>query len=121
MSKLPLRSSSGSTLLELVIWVSLLLLPIGGGLALYGQLSDQLAAESIARNALRFAVLSADSNAEVRSLSYRQAEHLAQSWGKRISQIRMYCSGNCPRGNLLHLEVVIGNARATQTSALSSR
>ena len=113
-----LSDSRGSTLIELVVWVVLLLMPIGPGLALYSQLSDQLAAESIARNALRFAILTSVSNAEVRSTSYQQAQVLAQSWGKRISSLQLRCSGSCPKGNLLHLEVVVGNAKAVQTSAL---
>jgi hypothetical protein len=113
-----LSDSRGSTLVELVIWVSLLLMPIGPGLALYAQLSDQLAAESIARNALRFAILSSTSNAQVRTSAYQQAAVLAQSWGKRLGSVQLRCSGSCPRGNLLHLEVVVGNAKAIQTSAL---
>ncbi len=113
-----LSDSRGSTPVELVIWVSLLLLPVGPGIALYAQLSDQLAAESIARNALRFAILSSESNAQVRTSSYRQASVLAQSWGKRLGSVQLRCSGSCPKGNLLHLEVVVGNARAVQTAAL---
>ena len=113
-----LSDSRGSTLIELVVWVALLLMPLGPGLALYSQLSDQMAAESVARNALRFAILSSDTNAEVRTNAYEQAKVLAQSWGKRMTQLQLRCSGSCPKGNLLHLEVVIGNARAIQTSAL---
>lgn len=113
-----LSDSRGSTLIEVVVWVALLLVPLGPGLALYSQLSDQMAAESVARNALRFAILSSDTNAEVRATAYVQAKVLAQSWGKQISQLQLRCSGSCPKGNLLHLEVVIGNARAIQTSAL---
>lgn len=113
-----LSDSRGSTLIELVVWIVLLVMPIGPGLALYGQLSDQLAAESIARNALRFAILSSDTNAEVRAHAYTQAQVLAQSWNKRLSKVQLRCSGSCPKGNLLHLEVVIANARAIQTSAL---
>ncbi len=121
MFKLLLNGSRGSTVLELVIWIVLLTAPIGPGLALYSQLSDQLAAESIARNALRFAILSSDTNAEVRQLSYQQASYLSQSWGKELSRVSMRCSGSCPKGNLVHLEVVIGNAKAIQTSALGPR
>ncbi len=113
-----LSDSRGSTLIEVVVWVALLLMPLGPGLALYSQLSDQMAAESVARNALRFAILSSDTNAEVRATAYEQAKVLAQSWGKQISQLQLRCSSSCPQGNLLHLEVVIGNARAIQTSAL---
>lgn len=121
MFKRLLRGSSGSTLVELVIWIVILVAPIGPGIAIYSQLSDQLAAESIARNALRFAVLSSDSNAQVRQLSYQQARYLSQSWGKQLRSVSMHCSGSCPKGNLVHLEVVIGNAKAVQTSALGPR
>lgn len=113
-----LNDSRGSTLVELVVWVVLLIVPIGPGLALYGQLSDQLAAESIARNALRYAILSSASNAEVRAHAYTQAQALAQSWDKHLIKVQLKCSGSCPKGNLVHLEVVIANARAIQTSAL---
>ncbi len=113
-----LSDSRGSTLIELVVWVVLLLMPIGPGLALYGQLSDQFAAESIARNALRYAILSSASNAEVRANAYTQAQVLARSWNKLLSRVQLKCSGSCPKGNLVHLEVVIASARAIQTSAL---
>ena len=116
-----LKGSSGSTVIELVVWMVLLIAPVGPGLALSSQLSDQLAAESIARNALRFATLSSDSNAEVRQLSYQQAAYLAQSWGKQLRSVSMRCSGSCPKGKLVHLEVVIGNAKAVQSSALGPR
>ena len=48
---------SGSSPLELVALTALLLLPIGLGTSVYLQISNELAAESIARHALRLAML----------------------------------------------------------------
>ena len=52
-------SARGSAPIETVALITLLLLPIGPAVLLYEQLSNQLAAESIARHAVRAAVLNA--------------------------------------------------------------
>lgn len=116
----PLSGSSGSTPLELVIWLTLLLLPLGPMLSLYGQLSDELAAESIARHALRAAVMDAGSQAEIDREVRRQLLPLAISWGKVITGYSLSC-GNCTRGSIVSLRVVVGNAEAIQSAALSPK
>ena len=115
-----LKGSSGSTPLELVVWLTLLLLPIGPMLAIYEQLSNQLAAESIARHGLRGTVLSVSDPSQLPSEVKRQLAPLEASWGKRISGYTLSC-GNCARGNIITLKVVIGNAEAVQSAALSPR
>lgn len=116
----PLSGSSGSTPLELVIWLTLLLLPLGPMLALYGQLSNQLAAESIVRHALRGTLLSITDPSQLPSEIRRQLSPLEASWGKQISKYSLSC-GNCARGNIITLKVWVGSAEAVQSAAMSPR
>lgn len=112
--------SRGSTPLELVIWLTLMLLPIGPMLGIYAQLSNQLAAESIARHALRGTVLSVSDPSQLPGEMRRQLAPLEASWGKRITRYTLSC-GNCARGNIITLKIQIGNAEAVQSAALSPR
>lgn len=115
-----LKGSRGSTPLELVIWLTLLILPIGPMLALYGQLSNQLAAESITRHALRGSLLSITQPSQLPAELRRQLAPLEASWGKQISHYKLSC-GNCARGEIVTLQVWIGNAEAVQSAAMSPR
>ena len=115
-----LKGSRGSTPLELVIWLTLLLLPVGPMLALYGQLGNQLAAESIARHALRGTILSISDPSQLPSELKRQIAPLGASWGKQISRYTLSC-GNCARGNIITLKVWVGNAEAVQSAAMAPR
>jgi hypothetical protein len=104
---------SGSSPLELVALTALLLLPIGLGTSVYLQISNELAAESIARHALRLAMLE---NPDRPSENIGEAVRLfASNW--QVSEIshRYWCSLSC---SLVTLEVSVGNARAIQTMGL---
>jgi hypothetical protein len=116
----PLSDSEGSTPLELVMWLTLLLLPVGPMLALYGQLSNQLAAESIARHALRGTILSITDPSQLPSEMKRQLAPLQASWGKQISSYTLSC-GNCARGSIITLKVLVGSAEAVQSAAMAPR
>jgi hypothetical protein len=98
-----------------VIWSALLLLPIAPAMALYQQVSDQLAAESIAVNGLRAALLEpqADWQAELR----RHLPLLAQSWGKTVGFADLSC-GQCSPGDLVTLEIRVGNSVAIQSAGI---
>jgi hypothetical protein len=106
-------SEAGSTPLELVVFTALLILPIGLSLGLYQQLSNELAAESIARHALRFAILS---DPERPSSEFQEAVALfAQNWGVADVDYRYWCSSGC---SLVTLELSVGSAKAIQTMSL---
>lgn len=110
-----LSSEAGSTIIETVMWSALLLAPIGPSLFLYQQVSDQLAAESIAMQGLRAAMLEPQQDWQ-RQLG-RNLPLLAQSWGKQIDSVSLNC-GACGPGDLVTLEVRVGNALGIQSAGL---
>jgi hypothetical protein len=89
-------------------------------LTLYEQLSNQLAAESIVRHALRGTILSITDPSQLPGEVKRQLAPLQASWGKQISRYTLSC-GNCARGNIITLKVYVGNAEAVQSAAMSPR
>lgn len=101
-------SARGSAPIETVALITLLLLPIGPAVLLYEQLSNQLAAESIARHAVRAAML----NSPLGGFSEPGVAVgvLAQSWQKTVSSYRV-----TTQGELITLEVRVGNAVAIAT------
>lgn len=101
-------SASGSAPIETVAFITLLLLPVGPAVLLYEQLSNQLAAESIARHGVRAAML----KAPLGGFSEPGAAIgvLAQSWQKTVSSYRV-----TTQGELITLEVKVGNAVALAT------
>jgi hypothetical protein len=101
-------SAKGSAPIETVALITLLLLPIGPAVLLYEQLSNQLAAESIARHGVRAAML----NAPLGGFSEPgdAVRALAQSWQKQVSSYRVSA-----QGELITLEVKVGNAVAIAT------
>ncbi len=106
-------SEAGSSPLELVAFTALLLLPLGFGIPVYGQVSNELAAESIARHALRLAMLE---NPTRPSEEFPKAVTLfASDWKVDDVGYRYWCSSGC---SLVTLEVSVGNARAIQTMGL---
>lgn len=106
-------SDSGSTPLELVVFTALLLVPVGFATSIYQQLSNELAAESIARHALRLAMLE---NEDRPSEALPGAiEIFASDWDVSVSDYRYWCSLNC---SLVSLEVSIGQAIAIQTMGI---
>ena len=106
-------SESGSSPLELVVLTALLVMPIGLATTVYQQLGDELAAESIARHALRYAILE---NPEKPSQALAGAiEVFAGDWLVEVDDFRYWCSLSC---SLVTLEVTIGDAVAIQTMGL---
>ncbi len=106
-------SESGSSPLELVIFTALLILPIGLSLGLYQQLSNELAAESIARHALRFAMLSDPQRPS--SVVPEAVAMFAQNWKVTDVGYRHWCSSGC---SLVTLELRVGSAKAIHTMGL---
>jgi hypothetical protein len=104
---------SGSSPLELVAFTTLLVLPIGLAIGLYQQLSNELAAESIARHALRLAMLSSPQRPS-ESLD-RAVNRFADSWDVAEVEYSYWCSHGC---SLVTLEVQVGQAFAIQTMGL---
>lgn len=106
-------SDSGSSPLELVALTALLVMPIGLATTVYQQLGDELAAESIARHALRYAMLE---NPERPSQTLAGAvEAFADDWLVEVDDYRYWCSLSC---SLVTLEITIGKAVAIQTMGL---
>lgn len=112
--------SNGSTPIELVVWLALLIAPLGPMLSLYGQLSDQLAAESIARHALRGAVLTSTSHTELMAQLPVMLQPLAASWRREVRGFELSC-GSCARGEIITLKVFVGNATGVQSAALNPK
>jgi hypothetical protein len=106
-------SESGSSPLELVVYSALLTLPIGLSIGLFQQLSNELAAESISRHALRLAML----NDPLRPSSEFEStvSIFASNWGVKEVDYRFWCSSGC---SLVTLEVRVGSASAIQTMGL---
>ena len=88
--------------------ITLLLLPIGPAVLLYDQISNQLAAESLARHGIRAAVLDAPLGGFNDPGS--ALEVLARSWQKQLAGYQV-----SSQGELVTLEVRVGNASAIAT------
>jgi hypothetical protein len=106
-------SEAGSSPLELVTFTALLLLPLGLGLSVYTQVSHELAAESIARHALRLAML--ENPVRPSQEFSRTIELFAKNWEVEVTDYRYWCTLSC---SLVTLEVSVGNASAIQTMGL---
>lgn len=95
------------------MFTTLLIVPMGFAVPIYQQLSDELAAESIARHALRLAMLE---NPERPSSEFESAvELIASNWGLNEVDYSYWCSASC---SLVTLEVTIGSATAIQTMSI---
>jgi ABC-type uncharacterized transport system YnjBCD ATPase subunit len=103
----------GSSPVELVATIALLVLPVAPMTLLFEQISNELAAESIARHALRRAILSAPENPQV--LLPKALSELSVEWGKEVTDYRFWCEKACV---LQNLEVIVGGASAVQTMGL---
>ena len=101
-------SARGSAPIETVALITLLLVPIGPAVLLYEQLSNQLAAESIARHGVRAAML----NAPLGGLSNPEFAIgvLSESWQRQVRSYRVTTAGE-----LITLEIQVGNASAIAT------
>lgn len=99
---------AGSSPIETVALITLLLLPIGPGVLLYEQISNQLAAESIARHGVRAAMLEAQRGSFASPT--KALGVLALSWQKPLRGFQVLRSGE-----FVTLEVLVGNGRAIAT------
>lgn len=106
-------SDTGSSPLELVVLTALLVMPVGLATTVYQQLGDELAAESIARHALRYAML--ESPERPSQALAGAVEVFAGDWMVAVDDFRYWCSLSC---SLVTLEITIGNAVAIQTMGL---
>lgn len=111
------NSSSGSAPLEMVTLITLLLLPIAPMLLVFDQVSDQIAAESIARHGLRYAFLSGELASDPSPRLAPALEELAASWGKELVGYQLRCLG-CEAGGLIELVVRVGSAQAIQSAGV---
>lgn len=101
----------------MVALVSLLLIPIGPILLLFEQISDQLAAESIARHGLRYAFIISPLATNPSNLMESSLRQLATSWEKELESFSLKCLG-CEDGGLVELRVQVGNAIAIQSAGI---
>ena len=106
-------SDAGSTPLEIVTSIALLLLPLTPMVLISNQLSQEVAAESIARNALRYAILHAPEDPD--SIIGSAVSAIAISWGANSVDYKIWCNAGC---QLVNLEVRVGNASAVHTMGL---
>ena len=109
-------ADSGSSPIETVALLAILLLPIAPVVTLYGMLSDSMAAESIARHGLRAALLEAGDPSQIPALVATNVQQLSASWQKNAEH-RFSCQP-CEAGGLAALEIAVGNAVAVQVAGL---
>ena len=110
------KADSGSSPIETVALLAVLLLPIAPVVILFGELSDSMAAESIARHGLRAALLEADDPSQLPLLVATKVQKLSTSWQKSAEH-RFSCQP-CEAGGLAALEIAVGNALAVQVAGL---
>ena len=113
----PIRAE-GSAPLELAGLLGILLLPLTPMLILYSQIFDAIAAESIARHALRAAILTADGG-KLDSAMSEAVQTLSSSWQKEA--LFQYDCGSCRKGDLIRLEIQVGNSIAIQVAGLEPK
>jgi hypothetical protein len=87
-------------------------------LQLFSVAFDQIAAESIARHALRYSILHTGEQS-IRQTAEIAVEMLAGHWG-RPAIFEIDC-GSCSKGSLVVLKVFVGDAYATQVAGLEPR
>lgn len=105
---------AGSSPIETVALLAILLLPIAPAVMLFAHLSDAMAAESIARHSLRAGILQASAMTEVEELASDAVQRLAASWQK--SAQHTFACDPCEAGGLAVLKVQVGNALAIQVA-----
>lgn len=108
-----LSADSGSTPLELIFAAALLLLPIAPMALLYQQLANELAAESIARHALRAAILRSPENPA--AILDAKLQELSANWGVLMTSSEFWCSSGC---EIASLRVQVGEANAIASMGL---
>lgn len=112
------RLDEGSAPLETSVLLALLLLPLTPMLQLFSLALDQIAAESIARHALRYAILHSNQQS-IREVTETSVAMLASRWETSAS-FHLNC-GNCSQGSMVSLTIFVGSASATQVAGLEPR
>ena len=112
------RSDSGSAPLETAVLLALLLVPVTPMLQLFSLAFDQIAAESIARHALRYSILHTNED-DIRQTTQLAVNRLAGHW-ERVADFQVDC-GSCTKGSLIVLKVFVGDAFATQVAGIEPR
>lgn len=113
-----LRGSAGSAPLELASLVVVLLMPLAPMLLFYDVIFDAIAAESIARHALRLAILK-NSEGQLDLAIADSVATLASSWQKEA--LFNFDCGRCEKGDLIRLEIQVGDAIAIQVAGLEPK
>lgn len=113
------QSESGSAALEIVVGTLLMTLPLPLGFELFQVQSNQLLAETIARHALRGAILQGHSLAEYEPITNQIAREIQLTWNNKSPvALTLNCDSTCGRGSSISLGVRVGTARAVQTQVL---
>ena len=113
-----LSDSAGSAPLELASLVAVLLFPLAPMLLFYDAILDAIAAESIARHALRAAILKSSEGQLDQAIADTVAT-LASSWQKEA--LFQFDCGRCEKGDLIRLEIQVGDAIAIQVAGLEPK
>ena len=111
------QHDKGAAPLETATLLVLLLLPVTPMLMVIEQIFDAIAAESIARHALRYSIL--QSKEEIHSTIASSVELLAESWDREAT-FTLSCGG-CTKGSLATLTVRVGDAVAVQVAGLEPK
>lgn len=114
-----LHLETGSSHLELVTATLLLVVPLPLSYELFQIQSNQLLAESIARHALRGAVLEGRSIPEYQLTAERISREIQATWAsKPFADLKLQCEASCQKGSVLSLSVAIGTSTAVQSQVL---
>ena len=111
------KGDEGSAPLETSTVLALLLIPITPLLAMVESVFDAIAAESIARHALRYSILK--SSDELQITIGNAVELLARSWEKEVTFT--FDCGMCGKGSLATLTVKVGDSVAIQVAGLEPK
>lgn len=111
-------SDKGSSPLETASLLALLLIPITPMTSLFQTAFDAIAAESIARHALRYSILWSEDQ-RIESRLEEAVTQLAKSWGREA--IHSFSCGTCTKGSIVTLRIEVGSAQAVQVAGLEPR
>ncbi len=117
MPERPYQQDKGAAPLETATLLVLLLLPVSPMLLVFEHIFDSIAAESIARHAIRYSIL--QSGEKPQSTIASSVELLAETWD-RGATFTLSC-GTCAKGSLATLTVRVGDAVAVQVAGLEPK
>lgn len=113
------RSEDGSALIELAAAVLILVMPLPLGFELYQIQSNQLMVESIARHALRGAILKGNTIAEYELISKVISSEIQATWNSKSPvSLNLRCENPCRKGSQISIFVEVGSVKAVQTQVL---